>query len=451
MLNLDSFLDSAEKNLQSSLEKEKEKASVTIPEVDLLTAHQRDIMFQIFNAIVVEKQNRIVLQGSAGVGKTFLVNTLIKQYYKQYCKYGIIYVTAPTNKAVAVLLNKAGTNYPYYLEYLTIHKALQLKRDINPKTGEVKFVQKIDSKNPPFRNAKLIIVDEASMLSTELKGFLDLPEYRHIPIIYVGDAKQLNPVEEEDSPVFKDPNYKIFELTEIIRQSQGNPIIDLSRNLNRIKLEENCIIEDNGYCYKRDLSELLNLLITDPNNIRYLAWTNAEVNRINSLVRKKLYGDNPNKIEVGELIILAQPYEEYWTNYELKVEKLEVKSKKFFITKNDSIEITYYLINNEVLAVHEISERDFIVKLKEIKARCVNNEISWVVWFQFAETFIKFSYLYAITTHRAQGSTYNTAIINMKDLNKNPNIKEKKRLWYTAITRASNKVIFYNPPYIENI
>ena len=50
-----------------------------------------------------------------------------------------------------------------------------------------------------------------------------------------------------------------------------------------------------------------------------------------------------------------------------------------------------------------------------------------------------------------QGSTYTQTIINMKDLERNFNKKEKTRLWYTAITRASNKIIFYNPPFVENI
>jgi len=42
-----------------------------------------------------------------------------------------------------------------------------------------------------------------------------------------------------------------------------------------------------------------------------------------------------------------------------------------------------------------------------------------------------------------QGSTYKETIINLKDVDRNFNRKEKTRLLYTAITRASDKVNFY--------
>jgi hypothetical protein len=50
------------------------------------------------------------------------------------------------------------------------------------------------------------------------------------PIIFIGDNKQLNPVGEQVSPVFVQ-GYPKVELTEIIRQGEGNPIIELSRDL----------------------------------------------------------------------------------------------------------------------------------------------------------------------------------------------------------------------------
>ena len=49
-----------------------------------------------------------------------------------------------------------------------------------------------------------------------------------------------------------------------------------------------------------------------------------------------------------------------------------------------------------------------------------------------------------IRSGRMQGSTYKQAIINIKNIEMNPNKKEKKRLLYTAVTRASDLVILYN-------
>lgn len=149
-----------------------------------LTSHQREICNNIKSAIVCNNLRRVVLRGSAGVGKTFMVDTMIRELYEEYFKTGKVLITAPTNKAVAVLLNKAEDNIKWWMEYTTIHRALQLKRVINGKTGEVSFEQKIDDRNPPFRNCKLLIIDEASMLSTELLKFLE--GYPHLTIIFLG-------------------------------------------------------------------------------------------------------------------------------------------------------------------------------------------------------------------------------------------------------------------------
>jgi|JI6StandDraft_1071083.scaffolds.fasta_scaffold01817_15 ATP-dependent exoDNAse (exonuclease V) alpha subunit len=43
-----------------------------------------------------------------------------------------------------------------------------------------------------------------------------------------------------------------------------------------------------------------------------------------------------------------------------------------------------------------------------------------------------------------QGSTYKKAIINVKDINQNFKSDERTKLFYTAVTRASDLVILYN-------
>ncbi len=44
-------------------------------------------------------------------------------------------------------------------------------------------------------------------------------------------------------------------------------------------------------------------------------------------------------------------------------------------------------------------------------------------------------YAYAITVHKAQGSTYDTVFIDMADINKNKNIVERNKLKYVALSR----------------
>lgn len=454
-----------------------------IPPVDysMLTPHQTEVMEGILAAIA-DGTRKIILKGSAGVGKTFLVNFLINKMNMTRGKSGTFaYITAPTNRAVSVLEAKAGESYPWWMQFSTIHKALYMKRIIDEKTGEIYFKPDYRPKyESPFRSGFIIVVDEASMLNSEILFYLEDDEYAHIPMIFLGDFKQLNPVKEKDSPVFLRPalsgqevhlttidkktlshvipEYKEFELTEIIRQAEGNPIIQLSNNLPRIGLMEDVLMEDDtGYSYTSDYERCVQEVI-DNENHRYLAWTNEAVNKFNFVARQKLFF-NPQKVELDEILIFAQPYNgsvnNYSNNSEIKVTKLEIKEGKFqalrnFTPHNSTGEkvnieekLTYYLINDEVKIIHESSEKEFKDVLTTLR-RLTKEGLTWKAWFEFNEQFAKVGYRYSTTVHKSQGGTFDTVFINMKDINKNPNIPERKRLWYTAITRAAKNIVFYN-------
>lgn len=414
----------------------------TEEKVDLLTPHQKETMENIFQAFE-EGNKSVILTGSAGTGKTFLVAAFIEEFYKRHQKKGIVYVTAPTNKAVSILMEKAGGHLPWYFKYVTIHKALNWKRFINPENGEWVFKTNPTAKTPPFNKGILRVVDEASMVDSAILE--DIKKSTNILTLYVGDKKQLPPINEDESPVFLE-DYPNFELLEIIRQKEGNQIINLSQNLQYLGLEKDNLILDKGYHFDRDYNCCVDKVLEDIDNTRYLAWTNVSVNTFNKNIRQRLYG-SPSKIELGELLILAQPYENYWTNYELKVKSLEVREKDFYITKDKKVSFYVYIINSNIYAIHESSEKDFYTILKSLKKDAVDGNISWASYYTFTESFLKFNYLYGITVHKSQGSTYKKTIINVNDLNLNTNRKEKERLWYTAITRASDKITLYKSPF----
>ena len=184
-----------------------------------LTTHQNEKLEDSLEILKVS--NRILITGSAGVGKTFLVNELIKKLSLVMPSSRKIFCSAPT-------------------------------------------------KYPPLKNVGLFIIDEVSMLNTELLKYVETHALKNnTTVVFIGDKKQLNPVGEEESPVFlgqpynfdneedaeafsksqirkctiiknKVTGYTLYlaypevELTEIIRQGEGNPIIDLSRDLDSI-------------------------------------------------------------------------------------------------------------------------------------------------------------------------------------------------------------------------
>lgn len=409
-----------------------------------LTPHQEDKLNDVYSAIVDDRK-RIVLSGSAGVGKTTLVNFLIDAVEFR----GLIYIAAPTHKALSVLKGKIEYEEEEGpVVFCTVHKGLKLKMNIDKGTGKKSFIQKHAKNDPPFNKCNLLIIDEASMLSQRM---LDLLKQYDFPIVFLGDEKQINPVKEVDSPVFHQ-NWYTVTLTEIIRQAGGNPIIEVSRDLPSIWKREANLIGENlneGYLYTADRQKIIHKLaaVNGTDELKYLAWTNAEVDTINFSVRQHIYG-NPAYIEQGEVLVLnaryaITPTKVLHNNLELLVETLEDTVKTFYCGRAE-FEYKVYLINGEIYAIQE----DFIglhkQNMRTIKAMAINKVISWREYYAFEEKFLDFKYNHAITVHKSQGSTYKDVIINIKDIMRNKKKKERDRLLYTAVTRASKLAIFYN-------
>lgn len=65
----------------------------------------------------------------------------------------------------------------------------------------------------------------------------------------------------------------------------------------------------------------------------------------------------------------------------------------------------------------------------------------WDYWnHNFVERFANVIYGYSITTHKAQGSTFNNVFVDLDDIFLNSNADEAKRCIYTSITRCANDV-----------
>jgi exodeoxyribonuclease-5 len=432
----------------------------------MLTPHQHATVVKALPLLAIHK--RLVIKGSAGVGKTYLV----KQLLEILNPIRGTLVTAPTNKAVAVIKSKVEGAKIKGLNFLTTHSALELKMKINNKTGEITFEP--DRKKPKkyfkIKNVSLLVVDEASMINTQMLEYIEerAKEF-NLSVIFLGDEKQLNPVGEKDSPVFK-AGYPEVELTEIIRQGKDNPIIDLSRNLRKIYERETNLTEDfTGYIYSDHLmieSEPLERIVeklaevNGTDELKYLAWTNDEVDAVNFLVRQKIYG-LPNKVEEGETLIFNKPYKNfYYTNEEFKVHTLDVVKMEFKYLidsgiKNksepikESVDLKVYRVlteehEREVLIIHESSEDTLKSLRRRLHSHAKLGIITFKDYYSFIGQFADVKYNHAITVHKSQGSTYETVVLNVGNLLKNGSREERKRLLYTGITRASNLLILHN-------
>lgn len=431
-----------------------------------LSEHQEDVKGQALE--ILETSKRLLIKGSAGVGKTYMVDDLLKTLAKAIPRYKGIYCAAPTNKAVAVLAEKITVSYPN-VSLLTIHSAMKIGAVTNKQTG-VKTFEPILSNNPkyhPLVGISLLIIDEASMIGEKMLEYIeDHATKNNTTVIFIGDDKQLNPVKEEDSPVFM-ANYPEVELTEIVRQGKGNPIIQLSRNISALwELEPRVTDEGKGFVYTVDREKIISRLaeVNGSDDLKYLAWTNSEVDLMNKEVRERIYNE-PAKIEAGESLIFDEPYQDYFTNQEVKVETLNIVDIPFKLVVEDTpnlkvndVTLKCYVINGRqvdewgdgklvwrgIYVIHEDAEQQLQNVIKLLKYSCLNKKLKWTSKNSFEDLFAKVTYNHAITIHKSQGSTYKQVILNVGNINRNPNIKEKQRLFYTGITRTSDLLISYN-------
>ena len=150
---------------------------------------------------ILETSNRLVIKGSAGTGKTTLVDELIRRLIDNITSYKKVYVTAPTNQAVSILADKIEINLGK-IELLTTHSALKISKLINKHTGIETFEPVYNEKNRPLAGVALLIVDESSMIGIKMLEWIEehATKFKTM-VIFIGDDKQLFPVKEKASQI----------------------------------------------------------------------------------------------------------------------------------------------------------------------------------------------------------------------------------------------------------
>lgn len=432
----------------------------------MLTLHQQEALDDGIKLLL--RYKRLLIKGSAGVGKTYGANYL-EQMITTRLGPQSTYISAPTHKALSILRQKIDTTNRDHINFITAHSAMKLKRHIDYRTGNISFKPNFNPNYPPLQGIKCMFIDEGSMLNTVLIQYIEKYALENdCYVVFLGDEKQINPIGELNSPVFYQ-GYPEIEFKEIIRQGAGSPIIDLSRNLDWIKLKQDKFITEGnkylGYTHTKDRERIIKSLaeVNGTDDLKYLAWTNKEVDNINFFVRKTIY-TKPNKLEIGESVIFNSPYAQYYyTNEEMKIEEYDcVKYKCNYLVSDsgkgeyETIELKVYAINPEqgarinqkappgVLVIHEDSEVQYMKLVKRLKSLCRDHEISWPDYYGFIEQFADLKYNHALTVHKSQGSTFTKTIVNVNNIKLNKKQVERERLIYTAITRAADVLVLYN-------
>ena len=476
----------------------KVKKKEIVPKVDISTLNEDQK--SAFNSLVdfikdLNDDSIYVLKGWAGTGKTYTISLLVRyvleviQPTRLWYKVG---VTGPTNKSVRVIRKATGISSSR-VQFQTVHKILGLSEKITS-DGQQIFVNSGDYK-PQIRMLKLLIVDEVSMLNDDL--FEELLKYRDkTKIIFMGDPAQIPPVGRQDCIPFRDEllagyRIKTLDLKQIMRQKEGNPIIESS-----VKIRKNITSSNSGISTSNKLNqigegiEFVNLNSTesrssfrtilekyyktdkfnlDSEYCKMIGWRNKTVSSMNDLVRKVIYGEEAlsSKILIGEKLIANSPIMEkdtilFNTNDEFSVGSFETDSVdlrfkisdhpdddpypitlKYYDTKVSYLDEEDEICHKIIQILHEDSENDFKKLANILRVRAINKkgkDKSWLVYYNFLRRYADVIYAYSITAHKAQGSTYDTVFLLEDDIDMNYNIIERNRIKYTSYTRSSRKL-----------
>ena len=414
---------------------------------------------------IMKKQKEFSITGPAGTGKTTLMRNVIYEIMPLYQKACVmthrkmidydISLTATTNKAAAVLTE--ATKQPVS----TIHSFLGLKIQNNYRTGKQDLIKKKDWR--PISDT-LVFCDEASTIDKQLYAFIHETLDDTCKIIYLGDDRQMTPVNEGLSPVYSEEHIPVASLTQPMRNAGQPELMALCDQLRKT-------VKTHVFSPIREIPEVIEYLTEDniedfmentfkreDPSCRALAYSNDRVHEYLNYIRDiRGYG---NTFKEGEKLIFNTAFiigkHKFYT--EAPCEVVEVNSyintyvPDTSVQCDPSLHIDYYdmqvtnpkgdsnVHRNRV--VHTVKVACDPYKVKEVSNKLMKAK-DWIGFYSLKKAFADLRGADAATVYKAQGSTYDTVLIDLNDFNKAPSLDIAARLLYVSVSRARFKVYLW--------
>lgn len=407
-----------------------------------------------------------LLKGGAGTGKTHTVGALIAHLQDEDDRLWIA-ASAPTNKAVRVLKESSTKWGNHNIDYATIHHFLGLNIDYNEEGDRVL----VEGKRSTINKYELVVIDEASMISENLWELLNqiVKREEELKFLFLGDNAQLNPVNERQSPVFTEIENQ-YELTKVMRTDKNNPVMDVITNARekvfnprlRYPLIDNYSADKMNGVWVLKQGDWLNQMIrafqspkykNNPDYVKAIAWRNKSVNAINKHVRFAIFKDANKPYVVGERLIATDCIFEHGTddiilNNSDEFEVIEVDED----ISNDGYYIYWLKVVNfadgeeyDLPVIQERSEIEFYSDLSNeamiARDNYGKNKNPWKQYWRLKNSYAQVNYSYAITSHKAQGSTFDNVFVAKKDICKNQNLVERYRSLYVSYSRTKSRLL----------
>ena len=363
-----------------------------------------------------------VISGYAGAGKSTLVKVIIENLPGIDPEEDVAYACY-TGKAAQVLLKKGNKNV------ITLHKLLY--ESIPRPDGTFFRVPKTAI------DYSIVVVDEVSMAP---KTLMDLLFTHGCFVICLGDPFQLPPIDKnQDNGLLEHPD--VF-LDEIMRQALDSSIIRLSMQIrNREKIEYGKYNDAIVMPYEKLNTGVLKW------GDQVLVGTNKTRININQTFRN-MQGRGSEPEEGDKVICLRNYWDNLADNDDPLVNGTVGHIHNLYTSYNkippycggQTIPVLYadFISDSEAdFGTLNMDKHQIITGERSLDARTIyklnsRRPTQYLVPMEF-------TYAYAITTHKAQGSEWDKVVVLEEGF---PFDKEEHARWlYTAVTRASEQLV----------
>lgn len=421
-----------------------------------------------------------LLTGKPGVGKTIMTKICLIEHINSDIESHAS--GSDINVAGIALAHQAknvlGEHIP---NVFTFAKAFGMKEKIN-EDGSRTFVYDTFKEDFPIGECAIpvFVHDEVSQYTQDMMNIVFDRTPIFSKIILIGDKAQLPPIDPQnkmgadaDSPIFdiELPDECKHELTERVRQTKGNPILELSdvireeifgnENIIRILgLIQKPVLID-GYGFEFITYPELNEHIKDKNQLKttVIAFRKKTVAWFNIEIRNFILNNPKDEVIENDIIcMLDNFYHEQTDNhidyilYNSDIFRLGKVYTKFvrFSDGHKVHKIQVYIakiINEkikELIVPTPTGRQEFNIALDEMAVKCKAGKMKWSVFWDFKKKFCYCTYGYSITAYKSQGSTYDSVYVDINDILLTLPLTPKRKLQtiYTAITRARYNVYF---------
>jgi exodeoxyribonuclease-5 len=338
------------------------------------------------------------LFGYAGTGKTTLARHIAEGVD------GKVLFAAFTGKAAQVMRAKGCANAS------TIHSLIYKARESGEETPNFELWD-----DAPAAKAKLIVIDECSMVDPELGR--DLLSFG-VPLLVLGDPAQLPPV--QGGGFFTDAEPDIM-LTEVHRQAQNDPIVRLSMDIREGRTP---VPGDHGETQVVRRADLDPQRVVDADQV--LVGRNATRRAYNTRLRERHGLEEPLPVAGDKLVCLRNNRKKGLFNGGLWTvrERNAGRSKAL---------ITLRILPDEDLPGFALGTR---ARKVTVRRECFTGGIEDFAWTE-RRPYDEFDFGYVLTVHKAQGSQWDDVVL----FDESFAFPDHRARWlYTGITRAARKL-----------